>query len=47
MQSSLRGLERKVAHPELHGPFNEAMVLLIEIIEILPLAEFTRAWRYL
>ena len=36
VQGSPRGLERKKAHPEIHEPFYEAMVLLDKIVEILP-----------
>ena len=38
---SPRDLERKEAHPELDEPFDEAMILLDEIVEIFALAPCT------
>jgi len=35
------GLEREKAHPRLRQPFDEAMVLFNEVIEILHLPQFT------
>ena len=38
LQGVPRGLERKEAHPELDEPFDEAMILLHEVVEVLPLS---------
>jgi len=37
LQGSPRSLERKEAHPELDEPFDEAMILLDEVVEIFTL----------
>jgi hypothetical protein len=34
LQGSPRGLERKEAHPEFDEPFNEAVILLDEVVEV-------------
>jgi len=44
LQGSPRSLERKEAHPELDEPFNEAMILLDEVIEIFTLPQFASVW---
>jgi hypothetical protein len=37
LQGSPRGRERKEAHPELDEPFQEAIVLLDQVVEVLTL----------
>ena|ERR1700674_4639739 len=44
LQGAPRSLARKEAHPGLDQPFDEAMILLDEVIEVLPLPQFARAW---
>src|SRR5258708_17190916 len=38
--------ERKEAHPELDQPFDEAMVLLHEVIEVFALPQFAPVWHH-
>src|SRR6266536_2452393 len=45
LQGSPGRLERKEAHPELDEPFHEAMILLDQVVEVLPLPQFTRIWQ--
>ncbi len=44
LQCSPRSLERKEAHPKLYQPFQEAMILFDEVVEIFALSQFTRLW---
>ena len=44
LQGSPCRLERKETHPELDEPFDEAMILFDEVVEILALPQFTRIW---
>jgi len=44
LQGSPCGLERKVAHPELDEPFDEAMILLDQVVEVFTLSQFARSW---
>ena len=44
LQRSPRRLERKEAHLEFDEPFNEAVSLLDEVVEVLPLPQFTSVW---
>ena len=37
LQGSARCLERKEAHPEFDEPFNEAVILLDKVVEVLTL----------
>jgi len=41
---SPRSLERKEAHPKLYKPFQEAVILFDEVVEIFALSQFTRLW---
>ena len=43
LQGVPRGGERKEAHRELDESFDEAMVLLDEVVEIVTLPQFTRS----
>src|SRR6266568_1697324 len=38
--------ERKEAHPKLDQPFDEAMVLFDEVIEVFPLPKFAPVWHH-
>ncbi len=44
LQRSPSGLERKEAHPQLDQPFDEAMILLDEVVEIFTLPQFASVW---
>jgi hypothetical protein len=41
LQGSPRCLERKEAHPRLDEPFNEAVILFDQVVEVLDLPQFT------
>jgi hypothetical protein len=43
---SLRGLHRKEAHPRLDQPFDKAVVLLHQAIEVFDLPEFDTLGKY-
>src|SRR5256885_16458091 len=42
---NLMSMGGKETHPELDQSFDEAVILLDEVVEVLPLPQFTRIWQ--